>query len=59
MFIICSVAVPRNLSQGPSFVHTSLEGSPFPKELHVSFKKQSNKMIPMHFLTILRNKSIH
>lgn len=59
MFIICNVAVPRNLSQGPSFIYMPLEDSPYPKDLHVSFKKQSNKMIPMHFLTILRNKTIH
>lgn len=59
MFIICSVAVPRNLSQRPSFIYTALEDSPCPKDLQVSFKNQSNKTIPMHFLTVLRNKSIH
>lgn len=34
MFINCSAAVPRNFSQGPSFIHTSLEDSTCPRDLH-------------------------
>lgn len=53
MFIICSVTVLR------SFLYMSLEGSPCPKDLDISLKKPSNKIIPVHFRPILRNKSVN